>query len=940
MAEPRPSTDEESAPLLNHDRRNERDQGFLHALAHPSRPLTNLEKTLGGGAIVLLLIMSTFIGLFAGAETSLKREKAKHGIDHGGEGGWSTATETKTEYSTSTTTISAVPTGKPSANVCLTAECVTLAANILNRINASVDPCDDFYEFASGGWFASNSIPADKGIYGTFEQVRDNNKAIVAKAIEAIPAKLSSVAASADESNLHKLKTVYDSCLDVDKLDEVGLKPLLGLADFILETIGPFDLIPAPEEDLIDESNEWRGTYTDDYEIPEHLAVDVTHPVGKRRVSPSHIDSPEQPMYLQAAENLVKSERTPKITKALSYLASRGKSLLPKPAMCVDALLDFAIEGDGAGPDPQVQALYLSQVYGGLPSKEYYEEKPILDLYHSVIKGILIDIASHTHASQTPRDLVDELEAFINDEVKAESKGWPWPWPGDDDGDKGGDKDKTPGGGGSKDLPLDERMDRLAAKVLHFERQLIRAGTDPERLSNPHYSYNFYKTARVNRAISFLDLPTFLSSFAPRSYPELITVTYPPYLAAASRIVDATPDYVLSAYFVTRLALGYASALGPKVGVHAELRRLQEALRGIKKGTEENREDVCLAVVDSTLGFIAGREYVKEAFSAEAKEDGENIIHSIVKAFNDRLPHIAWMDKTSSEAAQKKASAILPKVGYPTLPDTMNPASLAGWYARLEIEKGDHFGNVLRSTMVEEGRTWASLGKARDRRTFEKYMPPQIVNAYYSPPDGEIVFPAGILQPPFYSHSWPSYLKYGAFGAVAAHELTHAFDNVGSQYDDKGRLSEWWTNSTVDAFNERAQCIARLYSTYYVRDANGTKVYVNGNLTNGEDIADWGLAQAYSAWKNSLNATSSSPLVLPGLDFTEDQLFFLAFAHIWAGLIRPATAVSRVRTDPHSPNFWRATGTLRNFDAFTEAFQCKKGDKMHPPPSKERCELW
>jgi hypothetical protein len=187
------------------------------------------------------------------------------------------------------------------------------------------------------------------------------------------------------------------------------------------------------------------------------------------------------------------------------------------------------------------------------------------------------------------------------------------------------------------------------------------------------------------------------------------------------------------------------------------------------------------------------------------------------------------MDKESASAAQKKANAIIPKVGYPLNPDTTKPESIKNWYARVDIAKDDFFGNVLRSELVDNARTWGSLGRQRNRDSWEMY--PQTVNAYYSPPDGEIVFPAGILQPPFYSISWPQSLRYGAFGAVAAHELTHAFDNAGAQYDEKGRLRDWWTNKTVEAFTERAQCVAKQYSKYYVLDADGKKVYVNGNVS-------------------------------------------------------------------------------------------------------------
>jgi len=172
---------------------------------------------------------------------------------------------------------------------------------------------------------------------------------------------------------------------------------------------------------------------------------------------------------------------------------------------------------------------------------------------------------------------------------------------------------------------------------------------------------------------------------------------------------------------------------------------------------------------------------------------------AIVKAFNDKLPHIAWMDEESAKAAQKKANSLIPKVGYPLSPDTTDPNSLAAYYRAFEVKSDDFFGNVYRNTLMESARTWQLLGRKRDRQSWE--MNPQTVNAYYcerplrmtrhrtdesAPPDGEIVFPAGILQPPFYSLEWPAHMKYGAFGAVAAHEITHAFDDTGSQYDDKG----------------------------------------------------------------------------------------------------------------------------------------------------------
>lgn len=283
----------------------------------------------------------------------------------------------------------------------------------------------------------------------------------------------------------------------------------------------------------------------------------------------------------------------------------------------VDAILGFNIEGDAGGEDSQIQSLWLYQAFGALPSKEYYEEKPILDLYQSVLAGVLTNIAEHTGSKSARRDIFDDMEELID------VQGWPWPWPGDD---KPGDKPKNPSPP-KKEYPIEERMDRLAGKVVAFERDLIRAGADLEYLFNPHYAYNPYPAEKVDEALPFLDLPTYLSTYAPRTYPANITVTYPPYLKAVSRIVEETPDYVLAGYFVSRVAMTFADALGPKTEVRKEVKRLSEVLKGIKKGTEENRVDLCLNYVDGIVGYLAGREFVHEAFSPEAKKEGEDIIN-------------------------------------------------------------------------------------------------------------------------------------------------------------------------------------------------------------------------------------------------------------------------------------------------------------------------
>ncbi|EIW70025.1 hypothetical protein TREMEDRAFT_29362 [Tremella mesenterica DSM 1558] len=930
MADPRPSTDEESAPLLNHDNH----VSFLDSIYRPSRPISKLEKLLGLISIILLILTSTFIGLFAGSQSALNRSKGVTTITVP----QGTITTTKnpitTTVSTNPTSSVPIPTGKPDRNVCITPQCVLLSAGILQSMNTTQDPCEDFYEYATGGWSSSHSIPPDRASYGSFNAVADDSKVVLLKVINAIPDELPKDAGP-EERNLHKVKAAFSSCMDTDTLNDIGIKPLSNLLEELLDIFGPLDVNVSVDTDALTSSSDWSEDWNENYTLPPDLLVaaeKMNFYRDARKTGP--ITWSKRPMPLAVSLNdednfSFDPERRDRITSALAFLHSHG----------VEALLNFNIEGDVGGADPQVQSLWLYQAFGGLPAKEYYEEKPIFDLYVDVLSKLLIHVTATSTIENSDfeqRDLLDdiltEVDEFVGLADEEESQ-WPWPWP-DKDGETSPPRKPTPPKHGDS---REERFRRLAFKVAQFERELVRAGADLEYLFNPHFAYNPYETRKVEKALPFFDLPTYLASMSPRTFPENITVTHPPYLQAVTKLVHETPDYVLGGYFAMKLGMTYAGALGPNVEVRKEKTRLNEVLRGIKKGTPENREDVCLASVDDIVGFIVGREFVKETFSPEAKADAEDIINSIIHAFHDKLPDVKWMDAESAKAAQLKAEAIIPKVGYPSFPNTTDPASLERWYGRTIVEKGDFFGAVISSTLVEGSRTWLTLGRQRDRGGWDMY--PQTVNAYFSPSDNEIVFPAAILNPPFYSHAWPDHLKYGAFGSVAAHELTHAFDNSGSQYDEHGRLREWWSNATVEAFEERAQCVSKQYSHYWVLDQSGNKVYVNGNLTNGEDIADSGLAQAYTAWQNKIKESGES-IALPGLEqFSDEQLFFIAFARIWAQLIRPQAAVQRIRTDPHSPNQWRTIGTLRNNGEFAKAWNCKVGSGMRPK-KEDRCELW
>ncbi|EIW60033.1 Metalloprotease [Trametes versicolor FP-101664 SS1] len=864
----------ESAPLLrtvSHPDGGEHPQQeqpsfFERVAAVVQEPLSPLTQILLVATIIFLLLSSVFIGLFAGAQ---------HKLNAGKGGGTTTIVVTATSTAVSTATTTAVstttvavpapgPTSPPAEPVCLSPSCINLASSVLSSLDESQDPCENFYDFANGGWLKAHPIPSDKGSFGNFEALAQQNRRILQQILsEDASTRFSEVSALAstdyDEQILKKIRGLYASCLNEDRLNDIGEKPLQEIADKI------------------------RSTFR-----------------GKSTV----IDKLSDDDHAQRA----------RLTATVAFLHSRA----------IDSLFSYEIDGD-AGNDPNFMTLWISQPDLGLPSKEYYEEESIVDLYESVLERLLLTLDDEDEellASAQPSKFVVHEERL---------RVWPpWPWPpwGDDDDGKGEPVNRT------------ERAHKLAKEVIEFEKKIANVSLDLDVLfQDPLATYNPVPFKNVSEQLPQFDFSTYFSVFAPRNFPETIILTSTTYLSSLSAILDDTDKDTLEAYFITRAGLAYASYLGLDTEAWKATRSLEEVLRGIKKGAVGDRAEYCVARVESAMGFAAGRYFVNETFGGASKEKGTKVITDIVESFKESLTHLEWMDKESADAAAEKAAAIRVKVGYPISPDTLDPRSLANYYARVKINEDTFFENMLSARVADEIRRWFTLGKQRDLESWEMY--PSMVNAYFNPPANEIVFPAGILQPPFFSQDWPGYMSYGSFGQVAAHELTHAFDSAGRLYNQNGKLEQWWTNKTSEGFNERQKCIVDQYSNYTIDDGKGGTIHVNGNLTSGENIGDSGIIQAYRAWKAQYEdgVDSGTEFLLPGLNYTRDQLFFVSFARAWAQNIKPESAVARVRTDPHSPNRYRVEGTVSNLPEFAKAFNCSAKARLNPPQEK-RCIFW
>jgi predicted metalloendopeptidase len=321
------------------------------------------------------------------------------------------------------------------------------------------------------------------------------------------------------------------------------------------------------------------------------------------------------------------------------------------------------------------------------------------------------------------------------------------------------------------------------------------------------------------------------------------------------------------------------------------------------------------------LAMPVGQLYVEKFFVPQAKQRMDQLVGNLLRAFEERINGLEWMGKGTKEQAKQKLAQFTPKVGYPTK-----------WkdYSSLSLDPRNVARNVMKVAEFEHTYTMNKLGKPVDRN--EWFMGPQVVNAYYNPLANEIVFPAAILQPPFFNLAADDAVNYGGIGAVIGHEISHGFDDAGSQFDGLGNLRDWWTENDKIEFERRSQQLVSQYESFRpFSDAN-----VNGKFTLGENIGDLGgLSVAYTAYQISLGGKPSP--VIDGM--TGEQRFFYGWAQVWRRKYREEELRKRLQTDPHSPSQYRCNGIVSNLDSFYEAFDIKPDAKMYIQPDR-RVRIW
>ncbi len=427
--------------------------------------------------------------------------------------------------------------------------------------------------------------------------------------------------------------------------------------------------------------------------------------------------------------------------------------------------------------------------------------------------------------------------------------------------------------------------------------------------------YNPVATAALDKDYAGLGWSTYLQTAGLAGQPQVI-VTQPSAIKAALALVANEPMDVWKDY----LRFHTVKAASPMLSnAFVDLNfGWAQTLSGTPKLKDRWKRGVDL--VNGTMGEAVGEIYVARYFPPEAKAKADELVRNLIKAMDARLANLAWMAPETKVKARAKLAAFTPKIGYPSK-----------WrdYSALKVERGDLWGNVMRATEFEYQRQLGKIGKPVDRS--EWFMTPQTVNAYANPLMNEIVFPAAILQPPFFDPKADDAVNYGAIGAVIGHEISHHFDDQGRKFDMNGNLSDWWTKEDVARFDALAKRVVDQYGSY--EPLPGKKV--NGELTLGENIADLaGVTIAYDAYKMSLKGKKSTKLG----GYTPDQRFFLGFGQVWRNKYREPVLLQQLTTDPHTPGHFRPY-VVRNIDAWYSSFGVKPGEKFYLKP-EDRAHIW
>jgi len=457
-----------------------------------------------------------------------------------------------------------------------------------------------------------------------------------------------------------------------------------------------------------------------------------------------------------------------------------------------------------------------------------------------------------------------------------------------------------------------------AKTVMGIETQLAKASMPRVDLRDPDKIYHKMTVAQFQELAPNLNWETYLKEIGSPPVSQ-INVFQPEFMKEVSSAWVSVPLTDWKVYLRWQFVHAVAPAL-PKRFVDENFDFYSKTLTGTTEIQPRWRR--CVRATDQKLGEDLGQFYVQRAFPPEAKAKALEMVHNLIDALRADIATLDWMSAATREQAAAKLGAIRLKIGYPDK-----------WrdYSGFQVDRGPYAGNFIRGNEFESAYDLSKIGKPVDRAVWN--MTPPTVNAYYNSTRNEIVFPAGILQFPFYDPNRDDAMNYGGMGSVIGHELTHGFDDQGSKFDPQGNLKNWWTPEDLKNFQARGECIVKQFDSFEVEPG----LHENGKLVEGESIADLGgLTIAYAALQKTLEG-KPAPAAIDG--FTPDQRFFLAWAQVWASNMRPEFARMIVNTNPHPLDKYRVNAPLSNMPAFAKAYDCAANAKM-VRPAAERCRIW
>lgn len=459
--------------------------------------------------------------------------------------------------------------------------------------------------------------------------------------------------------------------------------------------------------------------------------------------------------------------------------------------------------------------------------------------------------------------------------------------------------------------------EKAAENIVGFEKEMAKAMLTNEQIRDANLQYTPKTMDELKKMVKNVDIPAYLTAIGIKT--DKIVLSDNGFTSNLDKFVNEKNIPLIKDYLKYVVVSDNASLLNKQLDelqfdFYSKYMRGQEKQRSIDKRG--------LSLVNGVLGEAFGKVYVEEYFPAKSKENMIELIDYLKKSFALHIDNLQWMSDQTKVKAHEKLNTFMVKVGYPDK-----------WkdYSSLEIVEGNLYQSLknVRKWTIEEAKS--KIGKEVDKSQWE--MSPQTVNAYYNPLNNEIVFPAAILQPPFFYPEGDPAMNFGAIGGVIGHEMTHGFDDSGAAFDSKGNLSNWWSKEDEESFKKVTDLLAKEYSKYEPVKGH----FINGVFTNGENIADLGGASiSYDALEMYLKDKGNVEKID---NFTQEQRFFISWATVWRIKATEKSLIDQVKTDPHSPGYFRAFGPLVNIDAFYQAFNVKEGDKHYKKP-EDRIRIW